>query len=107
MSWSSKISDTISIKKTIAKAKRPKINDCVDDFADDIGSTLFQGAKDQADKKDCALAYHSCLFLIFLGFNQVELDILFYIILPSFYSRYDKNSIKVQRDIFESAYHKV
>lgn len=42
---------------------------------------------------------------MFYGFNQVELNVLFFINLPVFYSRYDKNSKKALKNILESAYY--
>ena len=72
-----------------------------------MGSTFFQGAKDQADYKDCALAYYYRLFLILRDFNQAELDILFFTNLPFFYGRCNKDGKKALRDAFKSAYHQV
>ena len=79
-----KISGTPFTKETFAEAKRPNINDFVDDLANVVGLGFFQGARDQAEYKDCTLTYHYCLSLILRGFNQAELDVLFSTSLPSF-----------------------
>ena len=102
-----KILGTPSTKKAFAEAKRPNVNNLVDDLADVVGSTFFQGAKDQADYKDCALVYHYYLSFILRGFNQAELDVLFSTSLPFFYGRCDKDGKKALRDAFKSAYHQV
>ena len=72
-----------------------------------MSSIFLQNVRDQAEYKDYALAYHYCLFLIFYNFNQVELDILFSISLPSFYGRCNKDSKKALKNTFESAYHHI
>ncbi len=41
-----KILDTPSTKKAITKAKRPAINDLIDDLANVIGSMFLQSVKD-------------------------------------------------------------
>lgn len=68
-SWKAKTSGTLSTKKADTKAKRPAVNDLVDDLADIVSLTFFQGTKDQANYGNCALAYYYCLFLIFHSFN--------------------------------------
>lgn len=72
-----------------------------------MDSTFLQCIKNQANYKDHTLAYHYCLFLIFCGFNQAELDVLFSTNLSSFYGRGDKDDKKALRDAFESTYHQV
>lgn len=96
-----------STKEAFAEAKRPNVNNLVDDLADVVDSTFFQGARDQADYEDRALAYHYRLSLILCSFNQAELDVLFSTSLPSFYGKCDKDGKKALRDAFESAYHQV
>ena len=100
-----KIPSIPSTKEAFAEAKRPNINDLINVLADVLGSTFLQGAKDQAEYKDRALAYHYGLFLIFRGFNQAELDVLFSTSLPSFYGKCNKDGKKALRDAFESMYH--
>ncbi len=102
-----KISDTSSIKEVVAEAKRPTINDLVDDFANVVGSMFLQNARNRAEYKDSALAYYYYLSFIFCGFNQAELDVLIFTSLSFFYGRYDKNDKKALRDAFKSAYYHV
>ena len=102
-----KIPGTLSIKKAVAKAKHSAINDFVDDLANVVGFIFCQNVKDQVEYKDRALVYHYRLFFILYKFNQAELDVLFSINLPSFYSRCDKNGKKALKNAFESAYHHV
>ena len=100
-----KIPDTLSIKEAVAKTKHLAINNLVDDLANVVGSIFFQNAKDQLEYKDHALAYHYCLFFIFCGFNQGELDVLSSTSLPFFYGKCDKDRKKALRDAFKSAYY--
>ena len=102
-----KIPNTLSTKKAVAKAKRSTVHDLVDDFADVVGSIFLQNTRDQTEYKDCALAYHYCLFFILCGFNQAELDILFSTSLPFLYDKCNKDGKKALRDAFKSAYHYV
>ncbi len=102
-----KISNTPSTKEAVAEAKRPAVNDLVADLTDVVGSIFLQSARDQAEYKDRAFAYHYRLSLILRGFNQAELDVLFSTSLPSFYDRCDKDGKKALRDAFESAYHHI
>ncbi len=102
-----KISGIPSTKEVVAEAKSPTVNNLEDDLADVVGSIFLQSTRDQMEYKDRTLAYHYCLSLIFCAFNQAELDVLFFISLPTFYGRCDKDGKKALRETFKSAYHHV
>lgn len=74
-----KISSTFSIKEVFIKAKHLSINNFLDDLANIMGSTFLQIVKGQVDNEDYILAYYYYLSLIFYSFNQVDLDVLFFI----------------------------
>lgn len=68
-SLKAKISGTFLIKKAVAEAKHLSVNHLVDNLVDVIDSIFFQIVKNQANYKDCVLAYYYRLFLIFCDFN--------------------------------------
>ncbi len=102
-----KISGTPSTKQAVAEAKRPIVNNLVDDFADVVSFMFLQSARNQAEYEDCALAYYYHLSLILWSFNQTELDVLLSTSLLFFYGRCNKDGKKALRDAFESVYHYV
>lgn len=68
-SQKTKILYIFSTKKAIAKTKHFAVNNFVDDFANIMSLIFLQGAKDQADHKDCTLTCHYYLSLILCSFN--------------------------------------
>lgn len=105
-SQKTKISGTPSIKEVFAGIKHPAINNFIEDLANIVGSTCFQSARDQANYEDHTFAYHYRFFLIFYGFNQAKLDISFFISLPLFYDKYNRDDKKALRDASKSVnYH--
>lgn len=106
-SWKPKFLGISSTKKDVVKAKRPAVNDFVDNLADIVSFIFLQNAKDQMKYKNYILAYHYRLLLIFYNFNQAELDVLFSTNLSFSYGKCNKDSKKALRDIFKSVYHYV
>lgn len=72
-----------------------------------MGATFLQGVNNYTNYKDCALAYHYCLSIIFRDFNQAELDVLLSTSLLLFYGKCNKNGKKVLKDVFQSTYYQV
>lgn len=102
-----KIASTSFTKKAVVKAKRPIVNNLIDDLANIVYSIFFQNAKNQAEYEDCAFAYYYSFYLIFRSFNKAEFDVLFSTSLPSFCRGWNEDRKNALRDAFKSAYYYV